>query len=33
VEVVPGKTDLEQLTIYVWDFGVDLPSSVARKIN
>jgi hypothetical protein len=33
VEVVPGKTDLEQLTIYVWDFGVDIPSSVTGKIN
>jgi hypothetical protein len=33
VQVVPGKTDLEQLNIYVWDFGVDLPPSVARKTN
>lgn len=33
VEVVPGKTDLEQVTLYVWDFGVDIPSNVARKTN
>jgi hypothetical protein len=33
VEVVPGKTDLEQLSIYVWDFGVDLPSTATRKTD
>jgi hypothetical protein len=33
VEVVPGKTDADQLSIYVWDFGVDLPSTVAPKTN
>jgi hypothetical protein len=33
VEVVPGKTDADQLSIYVWDFGVDLPPSVPREKN
>ena len=31
VQVVPGKTDLDQLSIYVWDFGVDALSSSASK--
>jgi hypothetical protein len=31
VQVVPGRTDLDQLTIYVWDFGVDSASSAKPK--
>jgi hypothetical protein len=31
VQVVPGKTDLDQLSIYVWDFGVDTISSAASR--
>lgn len=31
VQVVSGKTDLDQLSIYVWDFGVDAPTSAASK--
>jgi hypothetical protein len=33
IEVVEGKTDLEQLSVYVWDFGVDVPSAPAYKAN
>jgi hypothetical protein len=33
MEVVPGKTDADQLSIYVWDFGVDLSPSAAPKNN
>lgn len=31
VQVIPGKTELDQLSILVWDFGVDVPTSVASK--
>jgi hypothetical protein len=33
IEVVPGKTDSEQLSIYVWDFGVDSPPASPHKAN
>jgi hypothetical protein len=31
VQVIPGRTDLDQLSIYVWDFGVDTLSSSTPK--
>jgi hypothetical protein len=33
IEVVEGKTQLEQLSVYVWDFGVDAPSAQGNKAN
>jgi len=31
IEVIPGKTELEQLSVYVWDFGVDAPAISVYK--
>lgn len=31
IEVIPGKTELEQLNVYVWDFAVDAPTGSALK--
>jgi len=31
VEVIPGRTDLDQLSIYVWDFGVDAASGESKQ--
>jgi len=33
IEVIPGKTEMEQLSIYVWDFGVDPPGTAGHKTN
>ena len=33
IEIIPGKTELEQLSVYVWDFGVDVPPASAYKAN
>lgn len=33
VQVVPGKTDLDQVSIYIWDFGVDPASPASLKAN
>lgn len=30
VQVIPGATDLDQLSINVWDFGVDPPATAAK---
>jgi len=31
VEVVPGETQLDQLSLFVWDFGVDAPGETEAK--
>jgi hypothetical protein len=31
IEVVPAQTELDQLSIYVWDFGVDAPAGSKAK--
>jgi hypothetical protein len=31
VEVIPGQSDLDQLSLYVWDFGVDAGSGETAK--
>jgi hypothetical protein len=33
IEVIPGKTELEQVSVYVWDFGVDAASTSGYKTN
>ncbi|HKS67438.1 MAG TPA: hypothetical protein VJR26_09395 [Candidatus Acidoferrales bacterium] len=33
VEVIPGRTDLDQLSVYVWDFGVDAASGETKRAS
>lgn len=33
IEVIPGKTELEQVNVYVWDFGIDGTGASGYKTN